>query len=87
MMVKHKEMNTTWQKMRLVRPGDGGEDTLCGGAHCHCYSISRAWPFGVGRWFDGGENGRIYGKGMNAARQRLRRLDRATGARACFAAD
>ena len=29
----------------------------------------------------GGENGKMYGKGMNAARQRLRRFGRATGAR------
>ena len=29
----------------------------------------------------GGGNGKIYGKGMDAARQRLRRFGRATGAR------
>ena len=36
---------------------------------------------------DRGENGKIYGKGMNAARQISRRLDRTAGAWARAAAD
>ena len=32
-------------------------------------------------WFDGGENGKIHGKVMNAARQISRRLGRTIGAR------
>lgn len=29
----------------------------------------KQFPEGWGRWFDGGENGKICGMGMNAARQ------------------
>ena len=33
------------------------------------------------RWFDGGKNGKIYGKGMNAVWQRFQRLGRVVGER------
>ena len=41
----------------------------------------------VGGWLRHGENGEIYGKVMNAARQISRRFDRTTGAQTRSAAD
>ena len=39
----------------------------------------KQFPEGWGRWFDGGENGKIYGKGMKAARKISRRFGWTTG--------
>ena len=41
----------------------------------------KQFPEGWGRWFDGGENGKIYGKGMDMSRQISRRFDRSMGER------